>query len=98
MNEFFSDVCPACGNGMPHGPAGCTRSLQKWQRESPEWCVMMLRDTAERLYADAENDCAAGKQHGTLDKYRKGALMQRRLNLLAAANAIEALMKGRQDQ
>jgi hypothetical protein len=26
--------CPACGLPMPHGPAGCSRTLRKWLAES----------------------------------------------------------------
>jgi len=77
--------CYYCEQALPHGPAGCARTLQRWQRESPQWCAMMLREIAERLHGDATDDAAPR----SLDRYRVGALVQRRLNLLAAANVIE---------
>ena len=80
--------CYYCEQALPHGPAGCARTLQRRQRESPQWCVTMLRETAERLYSDASEEAAPDR----LDRYRIGALSQRRLNLLAAANVIEQLM------
>lgn len=75
-----------CGSGGPT----VEPSLQTWQREDPEWCVGMLRQLAEDLMPDAECDAAPRK----LDKYRGGQLMQRRLNVLAAANALEAYVTG----
>lgn len=29
----ISEKCPACGNVMPHGPAGCPRTLRKWMEK-----------------------------------------------------------------
>ena len=51
----------------------------------PKWMVAMLRMVAEQLMPDAERDISAG----AIDKYRAGQLMQRRLNLIAAAEFIE---------
>lgn len=83
--------CPACGLPMPHGPAGCSRTLRKWMAkeriwEKPEWYVRVLRDIAANIEKDAESFATHG-----LNKYSRGANMQKRENLKYAADYIEHL-------